>query len=135
MRAKRGAIAVGLVAGTVLAGCAVDSPIIENILVVPSYYDTLSCTELVGQIRGAEGRIKELSGLMEKSSSSAAGPVVNALAYNTDYAKARATQKYAEDAARRKSCDFTKKVEPIAAPAASPLANPIDLGMPKSPGR
>ena len=35
-----------------------------------------------------------------------AGTIVNAVAYNTEYAKARSTQKNAEEAAVRKRCDL-----------------------------
>jgi hypothetical protein len=137
MSSKSAIFALGLIAATALAGCATESSIIENILVVPGYYDTLGCPELVAQVNGSAARIKELTGLMDKSSGNPAGPVVNALAYNTDYAKARATQKYAEDAARRKSCDLTKKVETAAPTGPPPAAKPIDLGMPSmgNPGR
>jgi hypothetical protein len=98
-------------------------------LVVPGYYDTLTCPELAGQIAASTSRVKELTQLIEKSSANAEGPVVNALAYNTDYAKARATQKYAEEAARRKSCDLTKKVEQKPSEPGPPPPRP-DMGLP-----
>jgi len=90
-----------------LAGCAADSPVLENVLVDPGYYETVPCRELVGLYRSSESRLKDLTGLMEKSGNTA----VNALAYNTDYAKARTTYKYAEIAVRKKNCDLTVKVE------------------------
>ncbi len=137
MSPKSAPIAVALATAAVLAGCAVESPIVENLLVVPGYYDTLTCTDLVAQFRSAEARVKELTSLMEKTSSSAGGPVVNALAYNTDYAKARAIQKYTEEAGRRKSCDFGQNVAAPAQPQAPPPPNrsPFDLGMPGASGR
>jgi hypothetical protein len=112
-----------------LGGCA-ESPIVESMLVVPGYYDTLTCPELVGQIAASTSRAKELAQLMQKSSANAEGPVVNALAYNTDYAKARATQKYAEDAARRKACDLTKKVEQKPTEQVPPPPRAPDMGLP-----
>jgi hypothetical protein len=125
-RAARRAVAVAaLAAAGALAGCAADSPIVENFVVVPGYYDTLSCPELIGQIQGSAGRMKELTGLMEKSAGNAAGPVVNAMAYNTDYAKARATNKFADEAARRKGCDLTKT-----APAFKPNEPAPNVGIP-----
>jgi hypothetical protein len=130
-------IAIPLAVAASLAGCAVESPIVENLLVVPGYYDTLTCLDLVRQFRGAEARVKELTSLMEKTSGSAGGPVVNALAYNTEYAKARAVQKYTEEAGRRKSCDFNQTISAPAPPHGPPPPNrnPFDLGMPGATGR
>jgi hypothetical protein len=96
-----------LVAGaSLLAGCAADSPILEQLMVVPGYYDTLSCPELVAKLRSATERVRELILLMEKSGENSAGAIVNAVAYDTEYAKARSTQKHAEEAAVRKRCDL-----------------------------
>jgi hypothetical protein len=108
---RMAAVLAGVIAATVLTGCASDSTIVENILIVPGYYDTLPCPELVAQVLASSARVKELSQLIERSSGNGVGPAVNAMAYDTDYAKARATQKYSEDAARRKNCDLSKKVE------------------------
>jgi hypothetical protein len=104
----------GLVALTV-AACAADSSVVEELMVVPSYYDTLECPELVGQFQGASQRVKELTALRERADKGAGGAVASALAYNTEYAKAEATKKYAEAAANRKGCDLAKK--PAAAPS------------------
>jgi hypothetical protein len=49
--------------------------------------------------------------VMERAANDPAGRLVNAIAYNTDYAKARATQKHAEQVAQLKGCDLTKKPE------------------------
>jgi hypothetical protein len=89
-----------------LAGCAADSPILDQLMVVPGYYDTLGCPELVAKLRSATERVRELILLMEKSGEDSAGAIVNAVAYNTEYAKARSTQKNAEEAAVRKRCDL-----------------------------
>src|SRR5258708_40105097 len=87
---------LALVAGaSLLAGCAADSPILEQLMVVPGYYDTLSCPELVAKLRSATERVRELILLMEKSGENSTGVIVNAVAYNTEYAKARSTQKHA----------------------------------------
>jgi hypothetical protein len=103
----------GLVALTV-AACAADSSVVDELMVVPSYYDTLECPELVGQFNGASQRVKDLTALRDRADKGGGGAVANALAYNTEYAKAQATKKYAEAAANRKGCDLTKK--PAAAP-------------------
>jgi len=97
----------GLVALTV-CGCAADSTVVEDLMVVPSYYDTLACPELTAQFQGASARLKELTALREKAGQGPGGMVANALAYNTEYARAEATKKYSEAAANRKGCDVAK---------------------------
>ena len=98
-------LAVLLAAGF-LAGCAIDSTAVENSLVVPSYYDTLGCRDLAYQIKTSSLRVQELALAMEKSASEPGGAIINAVAYDTDYAKARTVQKYSEAAAARKNCDL-----------------------------
>ncbi len=72
-----------LVAGaSLLAGCAADSPILEQLMVVPGYYDTLSCPELIAKLRSATERVRELILLMEKSGENSTGAIVNAVAYS-----------------------------------------------------
>ena len=94
-----------LLLASALTGCAADSALVDNLTIVPSYYDTLSCPELVQQVASTSARAKELAGLMEKSGSA----VANAIAYNSEYARTRAAQRHAEEAAARKGCDLTKK--------------------------
>ena len=106
--------AIGGLVALMVAACAADSSVVEELMVVPSYYDTLQCSELAGQFQGASQRVKELTALREKAGNEPGGVVANALAYNTEYAKAQATKKYAEAAANRKGCDLAKK------PAAGP---------------
>ena len=109
-------------AGLVVAGCAVDSPTLQQALVMPSAYDPLTCPEVVAKYKAADGRVKELTALMEKSGS----PIANALAYDSEYAQARANKRFAEQAAERKNCDLGNKpptpTEPtsLAPPAAAP---------------
>lgn len=93
-----------------LAGCAADSVIAENLLIVPGAFDVMDCPALIARYRLESARVARFTMLMEKSAGEPAGPLVNAIAYNTDYAKARAAQKASERAARAKSCDFTMSV-------------------------
>ena len=123
------------VAAALLAGCAAYSPVVENLLVVPGYYDTLNCTDLVREFQSSDGRMKDLTALMEKSGAGDAGAVMNALAYNTDYAKARAARKYSEEAARRKGCDLKVKVAPIKPDTTLPNTRMPDFGTTPAPGR
>jgi hypothetical protein len=109
-------VAAALVAGLLVAGCAVDSPALQSTLVMRSAYDPLSCPEVVAKYKGAEGRVKELAALMEKSGN----PIANALAYDTEYATARANKRYAEQAAEQKGCDLAAKPPATPAPPQPP---------------
>jgi hypothetical protein len=105
----------GLVALAV-AACAADSAVVEGLMVMPSYYDTLQCSELVGQFVASSQRVYELTMLREKAANDPGGVVANALAYNSEYAKAEATKKYVEAAANRKGCELPKKTAVSAKP-------------------
>ena len=98
----------GLVALAVV-GCAADSTMVEGLMVMPSYFDTLQCSELASQFHAASQRIYELTMLRDKAANEPGGAVAKALAYNTEYAKVEATKKYSEAAANRKGCDLSKK--------------------------
>ena len=119
----RRTIVASVAAGLLLAGCAVDSPIVERALVLPSGFDVLTCPELIAKYKAADARVKELTALMEKSGS----PIANALAYDSEYASARASRRFAEEAAARKGCDLANKPPP--APP-TPLAQPTQPGQP-----
>jgi hypothetical protein len=114
MRIPRAARPKGALIALAVAACAADSTVVDNLMVVPSYFDTLECPDLNGQFQAASQRVNELTALREKAGQEPGGVVANALAYNTEYAKAEATKKYAQAAANRKGCDLTKK--PAVAP-------------------
>jgi hypothetical protein len=116
-------IVASVAAGLLLAGCAADSSLVERSLVLPSGFDPLTCPEVVAKYKAADVRVKELTALMEKSGS----PIANALAYNTEYATARANRRFAEEAAERKGCDLGNKPAPV---QATPLAQPTPPGQP-----
>lgn len=125
------AIVASVAASLLLAGCAADSPILERALVLPSGFDVLTCPELVARYKAADARVKELTALMEKSGS----PIANALAYNSEYASAHASRRFAEEAAARKACDLPSKPPPapptaLAAPAPP---GPLELAPPAAP--
>jgi hypothetical protein len=109
MRVPTFARPIGGLVALAVCGCAGDSTVVENLMVVPSYYDTLECPELTAQFQGASQRLKELTVLREKAGQDPGGVVANALAYNTEYARAEAMRKYSEAAANRKGCDLAKK--------------------------
>jgi hypothetical protein len=114
-------IVASVAAGLLVAGCAADSSILERALVLPSAYDPLTCPEVIAKYKAADGRVKELTALMKKSGS----PIANALAYNSEYASARAQRRFAEEAAERKKCDLGNKPPP---------APPTALATPGPPG-
>ena len=117
---------VASVAAGLLAGCAADSSIIENALVLRSAYDPLTCPQVVAKYKAAEGEIQRLTALMEKSGSE----VANALAYKSEYTSARANKRFAEQAAERKSCDLGNKPTaspPAAASVPPPAGAPLTL--------
>jgi hypothetical protein len=100
---------IGFLLALAVAGCAADSTTVENMMVVPTYFDTLDCRDLVIQYQTASKRLEELTLLKAKAAGETGGAIASTLAYDTDYAKARATKKYSEGAANRKGCDLTKK--------------------------
>ena len=124
----------GLVALAV-AACAADSTLVEGLMVMPSYYDTLQCTELVGQFVTSSQRVYELTILREKAANDPGGAVAAVLAYNSEYAKAEATKKYVEAAANRKGCELPKKtIGAQPRPEASTAAHPQGSTSPRPRG-
>jgi hypothetical protein len=111
-----------LAAASLLAGCAADSRIFDEIMVVPGYYDTLDCPELLEKLRSLTARVRELILLMEKSGQDSGGAIVNAIAYDTEYAKARAAREQAEEAAVWKRCDLS--AEPSISATGPKTVNP-----------
>jgi hypothetical protein len=116
-------IVATVAAGLLVAGCAADSSILGQALVMPSAFDPLTCPEVVGKYKAADARVKELTGLMEKSGN----PIANALAYDSEYAAARANKRFAEEAAGRKGCDLGNKPPPATPTAAATPAPPGPL--------
>jgi hypothetical protein len=113
-------VVASLAAGLLLAGCAADSPWVQGALVMGSDYDVLPCKDVVAKYNAADRRTKELAGLMEKSGS----PIANALAYDTEYATARANKRYAEEAAARKGCELANR--PVSLEPPPPAAAPAN---------
>ena len=122
-------IVASAAAGLLLAGCAADSSILESTLVMRSGYDPLTCPQVVAKYKAADGEIKRLTALMEKSGS----PIANALAYDSEYASARANKRFAEEAAARKGCDLGNKPPPSPAPAAASVPPPAGSPLPLTP--
>ena len=118
----RMSIVAALAAATLGAGCSVDSSTLQTALVMQSTYDPMPCPEVVQKYKSSEGRMKELTALMEKSGN----PIANAIAYDTEYATVRANWQFSKEAAERKGCDLTSQ-----GAAKPPEARPLQ---PTSPG-
>ena len=115
----RRTVAALVATGLLLAGCAADSSIMERALVMPSSFDPLTCKEIATKYKDADARMKQLAVLMEKSGS----PIANALAYDTEYATARASKRFAEQAAQKKGCELATNPVAIAPPPPPPTAD------------
>ena len=85
---------------------------VENLLIVPGYEDTLDCRDLLERLQMFTVRAKELERLKERSATGPGGTVASALAYDTDFAKARAVVRNATQAATRKGCDLAPHTDP-----------------------
>lgn len=86
-----------------LCGC-VGSDTVGSLIVAPGKYDFYTCEQIAGRLPGAIAREKELKGLMDKAERDAAGMVVSAFAYQSDYAAARGDIKLLQDTLQRKQC-------------------------------
>lgn len=98
-----------------LAGCAAGTSIggpRTSAFVDPSRYDLYNCTQLNEARASTQKRVNELEALMAKAKTGAAGGLVSAVAYESDYAKERANLDLIDDTRRRDNCG-----EPPAAPA------------------
>jgi hypothetical protein len=118
-----GNLVLALVAGS-LVGCAADSPMVEALLFEPGYFDNFDCPQIVARFYSASQQVAKLTAVMDRANTDPTGPLVNAIAYNTDYAKALLTQKHADQAAQLKGCDLTKEPESTARDA---NADNVDL--------
>jgi len=117
-------VAAGAIA-MLLAGCAAETPLIDRILVMEGAFDPLTCKEVVARYNEAKARMAALEKLMEKSNSA----IVNAIAYDTEYASARANKRFAQSAAEKKNCELpdraaTAQVLPLPPPPATAQAEP-----------
>ncbi len=66
-----------------------DSGITESLFIVPGAFDVMDCPQLMARYRLESARVARFTMLMENAANEPSGPLVNAIAYNTDYAKAR----------------------------------------------
>ena len=91
-----------LVTSTV-AACALDQ--FGSLYVAAGKYDRLKCPDLNSFSINLSVREKELTSLMDRASQDVAGPVVNALTYQTDLDSVRANLAMVKKAAVDRKCD------------------------------
>jgi hypothetical protein len=113
-RTIAGALGIILIAGG-LGGCAgtsIGGPR-TSAFVDPARYDLYNCTQLDEARKATSARVAQLESLMAKAKTGAAGGLVSAVAYESDYAKERANLDLIDDTRRSNNCGE-------AAPAAPP---------------
>jgi hypothetical protein len=101
-----GVLGVALIASG-LTGCAAGTSIggpRTSAFVDPSRYDLYDCAQLSEARVSVLKRVNELEGLMAKAKTGAAGGLVSAVAYDSDYAKERANLDLIDDTSRRNNC-------------------------------
>jgi hypothetical protein len=98
------ALAVLLVLGAGLGGCADMSDTMTLAFADPAKYDLYECKQLEPERKALAVREAELQGLMAKAETGVAGPVVSELAYRNDYIALRGQAKLADEAWRRNKC-------------------------------
>jgi hypothetical protein len=92
-----------ILTGSLLAGCATDSPV--TVFADPGQYQYHTCEQLAGQRKYWAGREQEIKQLMDKADQGAGGAIVNVLAYKADHVAATEQIKLVEAAARSKNCE------------------------------
>jgi hypothetical protein len=95
---------LALGAGGSLAACssAGDNPFTP--FADPGTYAYYPCDQILGQLGYWRSKEQELKLLMEKAGQATGGAVINVIAYQTDYARARDEIKVLEATARIKNC-------------------------------
>ena len=92
MRSRRGAclnLAGAICIAFTLGGCATGG-VTSSAFVDPSKYDLYDCKQMIAARNSANTRALELEGLIAKAETGVAGGLVSGLAYQSDYATARA---------------------------------------------
>jgi hypothetical protein len=121
------ALAVLLVLGAGVGGCADMSDSMTSAFADPAKYDLYECKQLEAERKSLATREAELQGLMAKAETGVAGPVVAELAYRNDYIALRGQAKLADEAWRRNKCHAS-------APAAdAPPQKPVPPASAKGP--
>jgi hypothetical protein len=99
-----GLFAAGLLSACSSAGINPFTPFAD-----PGTYEFYNCDQIAAQQVTWAARERELKLLMDKAGQGTGGAVVNVIAYQADYAKARDELKVLEATARAKNCPPPKQ--------------------------
>lgn len=110
-------LAVLLVPGIGLGGCADMGDSLTVAFADPAKYDLYECKQLESARKDLANRAAELQSLMAKADTGVAGPLVAELAYRNDYVAIRGQARFAEEAWQRNKC------RPSSPSAAAPEAS------------
>ena len=119
-------IAVLLVYGIGLGGCADMGDSLTVAFADPAKYDLYECKQLEKARKDLANRAAELQGLMAKADTGIAGPVVAELAYRNDYVAIRGQARFAEEAWQRNQCRPSSPSAAMPEASSAPPANGRD---------
>jgi hypothetical protein len=89
---------------TLLAGCS-NLEDLSSVMVAPGKYESYSCQQLANNIKEAAARERELKGLMQKAVKDTTGPLVSAVAYDSEYLTTYGELRQLRETAERKHCE------------------------------
>lgn len=103
-------IAGALALASLLAGCAsTGEDFTTTALAAPGKFNLYTCKEIEEKARATQAREQELQQLMARAGQGPGGDIVSAIAYRSDYAKARSELKLLADTAAEKQCATSSK--------------------------
>jgi hypothetical protein len=103
---RRGAVAAisVIMLATGLAGCASMGESVGTAMALPGKYNLFTCKEIEERTRSIQAREQELQQLMARSAQGPGGELVNVIAYQSDYVRARSDLKLLAETAAQKQC-------------------------------
>lgn len=113
-RLRRVSVVGAALLAVMLGGCATGN-IVGSAFVDPSKYDLYDCKQLITARDGANARANELEALIAKAETGAAGTLVSGLAYQSDYAAARAQRDLIDQKLASNDCAAELAPPPLAA--------------------
>lgn len=124
MTMRYGFLAPAFALAAALGGCASSPESVGSVFIAPGKYVLYSCPELVQRQSEIVVRQRELEGLMAKANKDAGGRLVSLMAYDTEYASAKADLKVLRQEAVEKQCQLPDPNALPPAPAAPPTVKP-----------
>ena len=94
----------GMLAAVLLAGCS-NLEELSSAMVAPGKYESYSCQQIADQTKAAAARERELKGLIEKAVKDTTGPLISAVAYDSEYLTTYGELRQLRETAQRKHCD------------------------------